>query len=93
MPEILVLYYSRGGSVANLARHVARGVGEIAGMSARSGHVAINEDESVYARSAEQAAAMALMTALARCGGLEIDVAEYTRLYAFYWSEFHASKT
>ncbi len=35
MPDILVLYYSRGGSVANLARHVARGVGEIAGMSAR----------------------------------------------------------
>ena len=35
MPEILVLYYSRGGSVANLARHVARGVGEITGMSAR----------------------------------------------------------
>ena len=35
MPEILVLYYSRGGSVANLARHVARGIGEIAGMSAR----------------------------------------------------------
>ena len=35
MPEILVLYYSRGGSVANLARHVARGVCEIAGMSAR----------------------------------------------------------
>jgi len=35
MPEILVVYYSRGGSVANLARHVARGVGEIAGMSAR----------------------------------------------------------
>jgi len=35
MPEILVLYYSRGGSVANLARHVARGVGEIADMSAR----------------------------------------------------------
>ena len=35
MPEILVLYYSRGGSVANLARHVARGVGEIAGMSSR----------------------------------------------------------
>ena len=35
MPEILVLYYSRGGSVARLARHVARGVGEVAGMSAR----------------------------------------------------------
>jgi len=35
MPEILVLYYSRGGSVARLARQVARGVGEIAGMAAR----------------------------------------------------------
>nr|ACA34428.1 WrbA [uncultured bacterium pTW3] len=35
MPEILVLYYSRGGSVAALARQVARGVGEVAGMAAR----------------------------------------------------------
>ena len=35
MPEILVLYYSRGGSVARLARQVARGVGEVDGMSAR----------------------------------------------------------
>jgi len=35
MPDILVLYYSRGGSVARLARHVARGVGEVDGMSAR----------------------------------------------------------
>src|SRR3954451_17286903 len=35
MPDILVLYYSRGGSVAKLARHVARGVGEVPGMAAR----------------------------------------------------------
>lgn len=35
MPEILVLYYSRGGSVARLARQVARGIGEVEGMSAR----------------------------------------------------------
>jgi len=35
MPEILVLYYSRGGSVARLARHIARGIGEVDGMSAR----------------------------------------------------------
>ena len=35
MPEILVLYYSRGGSVAKLAQQVARGVGEVDGMSAR----------------------------------------------------------
>jgi len=35
MPEILILYYSRGGSVAALARQVARGVGEVEGAVAR----------------------------------------------------------
>ncbi len=35
MTEVLVLYYSRGGSVARLARHVARGVGEVDGAVAR----------------------------------------------------------
>jgi len=35
MADILVLYYSRGGSVARLARQVARGIEEVAGMSAR----------------------------------------------------------
>ena len=35
MPEILVLYYSRGGSVARLARQIARGIGEVEGMAAR----------------------------------------------------------
>jgi NAD(P)H dehydrogenase (quinone) len=35
MPDILVLYYSRGGSVLRLARQVARGVEEVPGMNAR----------------------------------------------------------
>ena len=35
MPEILVLYYSRGGSVARLARQIARGVASVDGMQAR----------------------------------------------------------
>jgi NAD(P)H dehydrogenase (quinone) len=35
MPDILILYYSRGGSVARLARLVARGVEEVEGMRAR----------------------------------------------------------
>ena len=35
MPDILVLYYRRGGSVAQLARHIARGVEEVPGMQAR----------------------------------------------------------
>ena len=35
MPDILVLYYSRGGSVARIARHIARGIEEVPGMAAR----------------------------------------------------------
>ncbi|HEV8692972.1 MAG TPA: NAD(P)H:quinone oxidoreductase [Lysobacter sp.] len=35
MPDILVLYYSRGGSVARLARLVARGIEEVEDMRAR----------------------------------------------------------
>jgi NAD(P)H dehydrogenase (quinone) len=35
VPDILILYYSRRGSVAQLARHVARGVEEVEGMRAR----------------------------------------------------------
>ncbi|MGY0558151.1 MULTISPECIES: NAD(P)H:quinone oxidoreductase [unclassified Lysobacter] len=35
MAEILVLYYSRNGAVARLARQIARGIGEVPGMSAR----------------------------------------------------------
>jgi NAD(P)H dehydrogenase (quinone) len=35
MSEILVLYYSRGGSVAQLARQIARGIEEVPGVQAR----------------------------------------------------------
>ena len=35
MHDILILYYSRTGAVAALARQIARGVGEIEGMQAR----------------------------------------------------------
>jgi len=35
MPEILIVYYSRNGSVAQLARLIARGVEEVSGMQAR----------------------------------------------------------
>ena len=35
MQEILILYYSRNGAVASLARQIARGVEEVDGMSAR----------------------------------------------------------
>ncbi len=35
MTEVLVLYYSRGGSVARLAKQIARGIGEVDGATAR----------------------------------------------------------
>ena len=35
MPEVLVLYYSRNGSTAELARQVCRGIEAVAGASAR----------------------------------------------------------
>lgn len=35
MPDILVLYYSRHGATADMARYVARGIEEIPGMGAR----------------------------------------------------------
>jgi NAD(P)H dehydrogenase (quinone) len=35
MPDVLIVYYSRNGSVSRLARQVARGVEEVDGMQAR----------------------------------------------------------
>lgn len=35
MPDVLVLYYSRHGNVARMARLVARGIDQVAGMQAR----------------------------------------------------------
>ena len=35
MPDVLIVYYSRNGAVARLARHIARGVEEVEGMQAR----------------------------------------------------------
>ena len=35
MPDVLIVYYSRNGSVARLARQIARGVEEVDGMQAR----------------------------------------------------------
>ena len=35
MPDILVLYYSRHGAVADMANHVARGVAKVPGVTAR----------------------------------------------------------
>jgi NAD(P)H dehydrogenase (quinone) len=72
MAEILVLYYSRGGSVARLARHVARGVGEVAGMSARLRTVppVAAVTQTVAPPVPEDGAPYAERSDLAECAGL-----------------------
>jgi NAD(P)H dehydrogenase (quinone) len=72
MPEILVLYYSRGGSVARLARQVARGVGEVDGMSARLRTVppVSAATQSVVPPVPEEGAPYVEPADLAECAGL-----------------------
>jgi NAD(P)H dehydrogenase (quinone) len=66
MPDILVLYYSRHGATAELARQVARGVDRVAGCRARIrtvpalGAVAAPTDGAAYATHED----------LAECAGL-----------------------
>ena len=72
MPEILVLYYSRGGSVARLARHVARGVGEVDGMAARLRTVppVAPVTQAAAPPVPEEGAPYVTVTDLAECAGL-----------------------
>lgn len=72
MGEILVLYYSRGGSVARLARQIARGIGEVSGMSARLRTVPAVAAVTQTARPAvpEEGAPYVSVADLAECDGL-----------------------
>jgi NAD(P)H dehydrogenase (quinone) len=71
MSEILILYYSRSGAVARLARHVARGVEE-AGMGARLRTVpAVAPVTQVAAASVpEEGAPYVERSDLVECAGL-----------------------
>lgn len=72
MAEILILYYSRGGSVAKLARQVARGVEEVEGMQARLRTVppVAPSTQQALPPEPEQGAPYALVSDLAECAGL-----------------------
>ncbi len=72
MPEILILYYSRGGSVARLARQIARGVEEVSGMQARLRTVpAVAPVTSTAAPPVpDEGAPYAELRDLAECAGL-----------------------
>ncbi|GIX35246.1 MAG: NAD(P)H dehydrogenase (quinone) [Lysobacteraceae bacterium] len=72
MAEILIVYYSRGGSVARLARHIARGVESVQGMQARLRSVpAVTTGlETRAAPVPEQGAPYVQREDLAECAGL-----------------------
>jgi NAD(P)H dehydrogenase (quinone) len=72
MHEILVLYYSRQGSTAALARQVCRGVESVAGMQARLRTVpaVANTTERIDPSVPEEGPPYATLEDLATCGGL-----------------------
>ena len=72
MPEILIVYYSRTGNVAQLARLVARGVEEVPGMRARLRSVPPVAPVTVTATPPvpEEGAPYATLDDLRECAGL-----------------------
>ena len=72
MAEILIVYYSRNGSVAQLARHVARGVEEVPGMRARLRSVPPVAPVTQVAQPPEPAegASYATLADLRECAGI-----------------------
>jgi len=72
MSEILIVYYSRSGSVAQLARHVARGIEEVAGMQARLRSVppVAAVTQTAQPPEPEDGAPYATLTDLHECAGL-----------------------
>lgn len=72
MADILVLYYSRTGKVAQLARLVARGVGEVPGMAARLRSVAPVEPVTASSEPPvpDEGAPYVELSDLADCAGL-----------------------
>ncbi len=72
--EILVLYYSRHGAVADMARIVARGVEEVAGMEARVRTVPAVSTvcEAIEDNIPERGAPYATANDLTQCAGLAL---------------------
>ena len=72
MPEILILYYSRHGSTAELARQVARGVDGVPGCRARLRTVPALAHTSAAPATAEDGAAFATHDDLRECAGMVV---------------------
>jgi NAD(P)H dehydrogenase (quinone) len=74
MPEILILYYSRHGATAQMAKHIARGVEQIDGMTARLRTVPAvsTECEAIAPAIPETGAPYASLKDLQECIGLAL---------------------
>jgi len=74
MAEVLILYYSRYGATADMARQVARGVEEVAGMQARLRTVpeVSSTCEAVAAEIPDQGAPYATLDDLRECSALAL---------------------
>jgi NAD(P)H dehydrogenase (quinone) len=72
MTEILVLYYSRYGSTANLAAQVGRGINSVEGAAARVRTVppVSTQAEAIRAAIPDDGPPYATQTDLTECGGL-----------------------
>ena len=74
MSEVLVLYYSRHGATADLAKHIARGVETVDGMQARIRTVApvSAECETISSAVPDEGAPYAVLEDLQECVGLAL---------------------
>jgi len=72
MPEILILYYSRHGATAELARQVARGVDGVPGCRARLRTVPALAQPGAAPVTAEDGAAFATHDDLRECAGMVV---------------------
>jgi NAD(P)H dehydrogenase (quinone) len=74
MPDILILYYSRHGATAQMAQHVARGVEQVDGMTARLRTVPAvsTECEAIAPAVPDSGAPYATLKDLQDCIGLAL---------------------
>ena len=72
MAEILILYYSRHGATAELARQVARGVDGVSGCRARLRTVPALAQASAAPAAAQDGAAFATHDDLRECAGMVV---------------------
>lgn len=78
-PYILVLFYSKHGSIAEMAKHIARGVNKVSGIEAKVRQVPEVADTTTVASPAipEEGAPYCTLEELAECSGLALGSPSY----------------